>query len=197
MADAMSKEDRQRIYEDMEEDASWLKDQMENILAMTRLGSDGGLNLSVESAGDVIAESLRHIRSHPDHVIRYDPPAEDCLARMDAKLIMQVLINLLDNAVKHTPAGTEVTVTAEKKDGLVEILVADTGQGIPDAEKENIFDLFYIGRHTLSDSSRSMGIGLNLCQEILKAHGGTIEVTDNQPHGTVFRLRLKAWEVQA
>ncbi len=197
MADAMSPEDRQRIYEDMEEDASWLKDQMENILAMTRLGSDSGLNLSVESAGDVIAESLRHIHAHPDHKIRYEPPAEDCLAKMDAKLIMQVLINLLDNAVKHTPAGTEVTVTARKQDGRVEILVADTGQGIPDAEKENIFELFYTGRHTLSDSSRSMGIGLNLCREILKAHGGTIEVADNQPHGTVFTLSLKAWEAEA
>ena len=70
-------------------------------------------------------------------------------------------------------------------------------RSIPDAEKENIFELFYTGRHTLSDSSRSMGIGLNLCREILRAHGGTIEVADNQPHGTVFTLSLKAWEAEA
>jgi two-component system sensor histidine kinase KdpD len=114
---------------------------------------------------------------------------------MDSGLIVQVLINLINNALKYTPPGSTVYIDAERAEDAVIVSVTDNGGGIPDDEKEHVFELFYTGRKGLADSYRSPGVGLNLCWQILKAHGGMIEVSDNVPHGAVFRFRLKAKDV--
>ena len=119
-------------------------------------------------------------------------------APMDPKLIMQVLVNLLNNAIKYTPAGSTVRIRAERQKDMVCVEVADDGPGIPDEEKPYVFDLFYTGHHALADSYRSMGLGLNLCAQILQIHEGDIEVFDNpacSTRGTVFRFRLPAAEI--
>lgn len=192
----LSQEDRQKIYADLIEDSEWLNEQMENILAMTRLENNRYLNMTVENMDDVISESLRHIRSTNGHVIRCEhDDEENCFARMDTKMILQVLINLLSNAIKYTPPGTDIVIRRVVEDGWIRVSVEDNGGGISDADKEHIFELFYTGTHRLADSYRSMGIGLNLCWMIMQAHGGSIEVYDNQPKGTVFRFSLPAKEV--
>ncbi len=191
----LSHEDREKIYADLVEDSEWLGEQMENILAMTRLENSHYLNLTVENMDDVIAEGLRHVRSTGGHVIRVEHDDADCFARMDTRMILQVLINLLSNAIKYTPPGTEIVIRRVVEDGWIRVSVEDSGGGISDADKEHIFELFYTGSHKLADSYRSMGIGLNLCWMIMQAHGGSIEVYDNQPQGTVFRFSLPAKEV--
>lgn len=193
-------EDRDKIYKDIMEDAGWLSAQFENILSMTKLGSAGQekgypLPMTVENMEDVIEESLRHVADHPDHRILFTPPEEALFARMDSRLIMQVLINLLNNAVKYTPPGSDITVKACSEENRICVEVADTGPGIPDKDKPHIFDLFYTGSRPLADSYRSLGVGLNLCAQILRAHGGEIEVSDNVPTGAVFRFRLPAADV--
>ena len=115
---------------------------------------------------------------------------------MDAKLISQVLVNLLSNAVKYTPEDTKIIIAAEKKDDIVEISVADQGEGIDDEEKEQVFELFHTGKSAHADSSRSMGVGLNVCRMIMQAHGSTISVHDNVPHGSVFVFTLKAEDIK-
>lgn len=195
----LTREERDRIYDTMMEDAQWLNVQFENILSMTRLESGSGLQKTVEDMEDVIAESLRHIAPHPGHTIGTEPSDQMLFAAMDSRLIMQVLINLLNNAIKYTPAGTSVLVRSwcseeEPEPGKwIVVEVADNGPGISDEDKPHIFELFYSGGHTVADSYRSMGIGLNLCAEIMHAHGGSIEVRDNAPSGSVFRLRLPAY----
>jgi two-component system sensor histidine kinase KdpD len=140
---------------------------------------------------DVIEESLKHLDMHAsEHHIECVHPEEMLFAEMDAKLIMQVIVNLVNNAVKYTPAGSRIVVSAEKQDDLVCISVADDGPGIPEEDREHIFELFWSGRHDVKDGYRSMGIGLNLCRMIMKAHGQKIEVSENEPHGTVFRFYL-------
>ena len=192
----MSEEDREKIYEDIEEDSFWLKNQMENILSVTKLESHPEPNLSVESVEDVINESLQHLDSHArEHTIRVIGNDELLFAEMDPKLITQVLVNLLNNAVKYTPAGSEILVRLQKKDGEIVVSVEDNGPGIPDENKHYIFDLYYTGNREKSDSFRSMGIGLHLCRMILHAHGREIEVLDNEPHGAIFRFTLKSMEV--
>ena len=79
--------------------------------------------------------------------------------------------------------------------GLV-ISVSDDGPGIPDENKKQIFDMFYTGSNRVVDSRRSLGLGLSLCKSIINAHGGSISVSDNVPHGTVFTFTLPAEEVQ-
>ena len=193
---ALSEEDRKAIYEDMMENSQWLVTQMENILSMTKLESLQNLTLSVENIEDVIDDAVRHMNAHPNHTVKTICSPKACYANIDARLIAQVLVNLLNNAVKYTPAGSTVIVSDELKDGQILISVADDGNGIPDHDKEHIFELFYRGADAQLDGSRSMGIGLNLCDMIMKAHGGSIEVFDNHPHGTVFRFSLKAEEVE-
>ena len=192
----LSEKDREAIYTDMMDDSFWLNTQMENILSMTKLENESYIRMTAEDVEDVIEESLRHIAPHPDHTVEFIRPGGMCFAEMDPRLVMQVVVNLLNNAIKYTPAGSKITVSAEKKDGKVCITVADNGNGIPDEDKEHIFELFYTGDHSLTDAYRRMGIGLNLCSMIVKAHGGTIEVSDNDPHGAVFTFTLNGKEVE-
>ncbi|MBQ5756551.1 MAG: DUF4118 domain-containing protein [Erysipelotrichaceae bacterium] len=193
----MTEEDRQKIYEDIQEDSLWLKNQMENILSMTKLESHPYPSLSVESVEDVVNESLQHIDARAGgHTIRVIGSDDLLFAEMDPKLITQVLVNLLSNAVKYTPDGSEIIIRLQKEDGEIAVSVEDNGPGIPDENKAHIFDLYYTGSAGKSDSYRSMGIGLHLCRMILHAHGREIEVLDNQPHGAVFRFTLKSKEVE-
>ena len=193
--DDLPREDRDKIYEDIMEDADWLNAQFENILSMTRLESGIGIRRTIENMEDVIEQSLRHVSSHHNRPIAFDTEgSEDQIffAEMEPKLIMQVMINLLNNAVKYTPADAEIRVHMERSGDQIIVDVADKGPGISDEDKPYVFDLFYNGKKSLTDSYRSMGIGLNLCAQIIHAHGGSIEVLDNEPAGALFRFRLPA-----
>ena len=146
---------------------------------------------------DVITEALRHInRKSQEYEIRVTSSEELLMADMDAKLIVQVLINLIDNAIKYTPVHSEISIHTEKKGKWIEVSVSDNGPGIPDDQKEHIFEMFYCGRNHIADSRRSLGLGLSLCKTIIEFHGGQISVSDHKPTGTVFTFTLPAGEVE-
>ena len=113
---------------------------------------------------------------------------------MDAKLIVQVIINIVDNAIKYTPAGSNITIETMRHENEAVVKIADDGPGIPDDAKERIFDMFYSGANKVADSRRSLGLGLSLCKSIITVHGGRITVEDNKPHGTIFTFTLPAEE---
>lgn len=187
-----------QIYEDIYSDSLWLINLVENLLAVTRLEEGRmNINLTTELVGDVIAEALKHIHTKSEKqkitVIQQD---DLLLAKMDARLIVQVLINLLDNAVKYTPSDSHITITAKRNGEMVCVSVADNGHGIPDEQKSRVFDMFYTGSTKIADSRRSIGLGLSLCKSIINAHGGEITVTDNTPHGAIFTFTLPAGEVE-
>ena len=118
------------------------------------------------------------------------------LAKMDARLIVQVIINIVDNAIKYTPKGSHILIKTKKQGDKAVVTISDDGDGIPDEMKAKVFDMFYSGSNQIADSRRSLGLGLSLCKSIINAHGGTITVSDNTPHGTVFTFTLPAGEVQ-
>lgn len=189
---------REQIFEDIYDDSMWLINLVENLLSVTRI-EEGRmkLNISAQLVDEVIEEALRHVnRKSAEHEIVVDSAEEFVLARMDARLIVQVLINMVDNAVKYTPCGSEIRISSRKKGKWVEISVADNGPGIPDEQKPRIFDTFFSGTSKIADSRRSLGLGLSLCKSIVTAHGGSISVTDNQPSGAVFTFTLPAEEVE-
>ena len=155
------------------------------------------LNPSAELMDEVISEALRHVnRRSKEHMIHVTSGQELILAKIDTKLIVQVVINLVDNAVKYTPAGSVIEIHTEKKKDQVIVSVSDNGPGIPDEQKLQVFDMFYSGANRIADSRRSLGLGLSLCKTIVTAHGGTICVSDNLPHGAVFTFTLPAGEVE-
>ncbi|MBR5976086.1 MAG: sensor histidine kinase KdpD [Clostridiales bacterium] len=195
--DKLDDETRKQIFSDMYDDSQWLINLVENLLSVTRI-EEGRmhLNLSVQLMEEVIDEAIRYIvRRKKSHDIKVEYIDDLLLAKVDAKLIIQVIINLVDNAIKYTAEGSHIVITARKKDSFVEVSVADDGEGIPDEIKPQIFEMFYTGNTSLADSRRSLGLGLFLCQSIVTAHGGTLTVTDNEPHGSVFTFTIPSSEV--
>lgn len=195
--DGFDQETRRELYRSIYEDSLWLNNMVENLLASTRFeNGQTRLQLSVEVIEDIMEEAADHVRPlSPEHHIVTEPDEDVLLVSADAKLITQVLVNLLNNAVKYTPAGSTISIMARKENDRVLVSVSDDGPGVPDADKERIFDMFYTGSNGVTDGRRSLGFGLALCKTIVQAHGGKISVSDNQPHGSVFTFSLPAEEV--
>ncbi len=188
---------QQATLTDIHDDAIWLTQLVENLLAITKIGEGRArLNLSTELVEDVITESLRHIRrGSKHHIIETDLPEDLLLAQMDARLISQVIINLVDNAVKYTPAGSAIRIAAQRQGLFIAVSVSDNGPGIPDSQKKQVFEMFYTGETKIADCRRSMGLGLALCKSIVTIHGGTLTLKDNHPSGCTFTFTLPASEV--
>lgn len=187
---------KQQIYADIYDDSEWLIGVVENLLSITRL-NDGRLKFKFtdQLLDEVIAESLRHIsRKHDEYTI-VTKCEELILVRMDVQLIIQVLVNLIDNAIKYTPKGSKICIRGMKCNGKAQICVEDNGPGIADEMKPYIFEMFYTGKSTIADSQRSLGLGLSLCQSIIEAHDGRLLLTDNTPRGCIFTFTLPLSEV--
>lgn len=178
-------------------DALWLNATVENLLAITKL-EGGGMHLSttLELMDDIVEEALRHVspavREHDLKVVACDEPA---LVNVDARLMVQLVVNLVNNAITYTPAGSHIVISIGVDDGRVACSVADDGPGIAPEDRERIFESFYTANHGLADSHRSVGLGLSLCRSIALAHGGSIEVAAADPHGSVFTIELPVADV--
>lgn len=192
--DEMSKS---QIYRDIYEDSVWLINLVENLLAVTRI-EEGRMHLkqSTELADEIISEALLHVKQRSkEHVITVQEDEELLFVRADGRLIVQVLVNLVDNALKYTPPGSHIRIHVEKKAETAVFFVEDDGPGIPDSQKSHIFDMFYTGSNEIADSRRSIGLGLFLCRSIIAAHGGEMTVSDVVPHGAIFSFTLPCGEV--
>lgn len=196
--DGMLDLERHHLYQDIYDDSLWLIALVENLLSVTRI-EDGAMSLALtpELMDEVIDEALRHVsRKSVEHHVVVNPTDGFLLARMDSRLIMQVVINIVDNAIKYTPVGSTITIDMRKEHGWVIVQIADDGEGIPDEMKQRVFDMFYTAGNEIGDSHRSLGLGLALCRSIINAHGGEITVSDTVPHGSTFRFTLPAEEVE-
>jgi two-component system, OmpR family, sensor histidine kinase BaeS len=115
--------------------------------------------------------------------------------RGDEKRLGQVLGNLLNNALHHTPSGGQVDVALSAQDGIVEIRVVDSGEGIAAADLPHIFDRFYRGDRSRSRQSGGSGLGLSIVRQLVDAHGGRIQVESPPPgleQGSAFVIHLPA-----
>lgn len=194
----LSEEKKQHIYASIYDDAMWLINLTENLLSITRI-ENGTVHLQMEAEllDDVFHEALAHIdRQSSEHQIHMELEDDLLMARMDARLIVQVIINLINNAVKYTQKGSNITLSGRREENMAVISVADDGPGISDEAKEHLFDLFYTAEHGKADSRRGLGLGLNLCRSIVNAHGGSITVSDNRPQGSIFTFTLPLEEVK-
>ena len=194
---ALDETARQQIYTDIFSESMWLIEMVENLLYATRI-EDGRmqLNISVEILDDIVQEAVRHTeRTHPKRNIIVDMYDEIIPVMADANLIVQVIVNLMDNAVKYSDEDSDVTVSVHLENEYAVISVSDHGTGISDEEKEKVFDMFYTGGSRSSDSRRSLGLGLALCRSIITSHSGSVSVSDNIPNGTIVSFTLPIGEV--
>jgi two-component system sensor histidine kinase KdpD len=198
-ASSLSPQEKQQMYDDISSDSMWLIEVVQNLLSITRLeGGEMSLHKQAELMDEVIDEALKHIdHAAKKHHITTEYGDDILLARMDARLMMEVIVNLVNNAVKYTQEGSEIHIHAWKESGQIHVSVSDNGPGMSDEQKRHAFEMFYTGPNDrIADARRSLGIGLSLCQSILHAHHGEISVKDSQPHGTVFTFTLPAEEVK-
>jgi len=196
-SESFDDETKRQIYSDIYDDSMWLINLVENLLSVSRM-EDGKMimHIQTELMDEIVTEALHHIdKRSSNHTIKVISEEDFVLAKIDGRLIVQVIINIVDNAIKYTEEGTEITIHYKKEGDWIVVDIADTGKGIADIEKTRVFEMFFTGSNTIADSRRSIGLGLFLCKSIIQAHGGEICLLDNQPKGCIFRFTLPAGEV--
>ncbi|HSW35432.1 MAG TPA: ATP-binding protein, partial [Candidatus Limnocylindrales bacterium] len=196
-SEVLNEAQKKGLYTEIFDDSMWLINLVENLLSITRI-DDGTLNLNMqpELLEEVIAEALLHInRNSVEYKIETVLDDELLMAKMDSRLIIQVLINIVDNAIKYTPPGSHITISARREKQMILVEIADNGPGISDEIKAKMLDMFYTVNNIRRNGRRGLGLGLYLCKSIINAHGGIIYVKDNVPRGTVFCFTLQAEEV--
>jgi two-component system sensor histidine kinase KdpD len=188
---------KRQIYEDIRSDSMWLIATVENLLSVTRLeNGDMHIKRNIELMDEIIEEGLRHLDPRKDeHRIKVVSGDEPLLVSVDAHLMVQVIINLVNNAIKYTQAGSVITISSSKHGSAAVVSVADNGPGVPEEEKKHIFEMFYSGSSSVADRGRSLGLGLALCRSIVEAHGGSISVCDAAGGGADFVFALPVVEI--
>lgn len=184
---------RRQLYTSIYDDSMWLANLVENLLSVSRI-ENGTIRLKMEPEllEEVFQEALTHLdRKAKEHTITVELPDDMLMAKMDARLIVQVVINIVNNAIKYTPPGSHVQVSARKRGESVEVRIADDGPGISDEAKAKLFDMFYTANNARGDGRRGLGLG----RSIVQAHGGSITVEDNYPKGAIFSFTLPLAEV--
>lgn len=191
----LSLEDRQSLLENIESEGRRLDEYIQNLVDVTRIGQ-GQLDMELDCLGadELVGSAITRLRRyHPDAQVdvRVDPDMR--ALRVHAPLLEQAVFNLLHNAAKFSPEGRPICVTvAQAEAGEVWLDVVDEGPGIPRAERERVFDMFYSAERE-GKNRAGTGLGLAISQSIVRAHGG--EVRADRPasgRGTMMRIQLPA-----
>ncbi|MFH0803301.1 MAG: sensor histidine kinase KdpD [bacterium] len=185
-----SREDSQAFLQTIKEGTLRMNRLVENLLDMARLES-GALRLKWEwcDIEELVGVALRRLRdSLKDRPLKIQIEQGLPLVKADLTLIEQVLVNILDNAAKHSPPGSKISIYSRREGDSLRVAIADQGPGIPEADRERIFDKFYrvYSPHQVSGT----GLGLSICKGIVEAHGGRIWVETRPGGGSVFVFTL-------
>lgn len=185
----LSKSSRHELIESINTEAEWMMRTVENLLSVTRVGSSSPqLNKSPEPIEEILSAVLsKAARRFPQVEIRVSQPDEFIMIPVDPVLIVQVLMNLIENAVKYSGSASGIELSAQEKGEYVAFIVRDHGGGI---KKENINTLFEPSACRSGDSTHGMGLGLSICKSIIVAHGGIIEGHNAKDGGAVFTVLL-------
>ena len=191
--DGVAGEDRDRYLGEIRTHVAVLSDLIDDLFELSRIeAGDISWTMRRVELGDLIGDTVAAFRTSAEERgvhLAAELPGEEVVAEADAEKVQRVLYNLIQNAIRHTPADGSVTVRAKGGPGEVEVEVADSGEGIPAGQSERVFDAFYRG-----DSARDgdgAGLGLAISRAIVEAHGGRIWLEDAHP-GTRVRFTLPA-----
>ena len=192
--DSLSNAQRLELLSDARKDADWLYRMVENLLSITRISGDkpGAIKKEDEVLEEVLSEVVvKFKKKNPDITVSVTVPDDLFFVPMDAMLVEQLLMNLMDNAVQHGGGTSRITISTAKKDNFAEISVRDNGHGIPPSELDHLFDgSLQLGGDKI-DKTRNMGIGLMVCKTIAVAHGGKIWAQNLPDGGAEFTFSLQ------
>ena len=192
--DSLGREQKIKLLSEACADAQWLNRMVENLLSITRIsGEQTAISKEYEAAEEILAASVHKFEKRFKSNIRIavEVPREVVLVPMDATLIQQVLLNLMENAVLHGESTTELRLSVEHIGDEACFTVSDNGLGIPRERLATLFDGSLSGEKSGGfDMKKNMGIGLSVCQTIVKAHGGRITAENRPEGGAQFRFYL-------
>jgi two-component system sensor histidine kinase KdpD len=185
---------RARLARSIEAKARDVSELVSNVLDLMRFGAGRiPLRRDWETVDDLVGVALSRLegRLH-EHVVTVALPDDLPAVFVDAGLMIQVLANLLDNAVRHTPPGTHVAIHGQVRDGNLEIAVEDDGAGLPPGDPDRLFMKFQRGRE--EGEGGGAGLGLAICRAIIQAHDGEIHASNRPQGGARFAIRLPIGE---
>ncbi|MFC7421406.1 DUF4118 domain-containing protein [Iodobacter arcticus] len=184
--DELPSEFRQ-ISQSLQKEAMRMNHMVSNLLDMAKLQSGVKPNKEWQFLEESVGSAVRVAgASLTAHQVRVDLPADLPMLEYDAVLMERVLVNLLENAAKYTPAGSIMTISAKKDGVMARIAVSDNGPGLPEGTR--LFDKFTRG--TTESGAPGVGLGLAICRSIIYAHGGQISARNLDPHGAEFEFTL-------
>jgi two-component system sensor histidine kinase KdpD len=188
----ISPEMERSLLENIHSDALWLGAMVENLLNMARI-QEGRLkpDLKPEVVDEIIGEAVARIKRRAgSHAIEIIPCKEIIVVMLDSQLILQVLMNLLNNAIEHGSATCRVSVTVMKLDHFIEFSVIDNGGGIPEEILAHLFKPFHAMSVHEKETRRGVGLGLSICKAIIEEHGGEIRGWNNDQGGATFAFTI-------
>jgi signal transduction histidine kinase len=186
-------ETRERYLKEIRTHVGVLSDLVDDLFELSRIeAGDIAWTLRQVELKELIGDTVAALRAPAEQrgvMLGAELPAGPVVAEADAEKVQAVLFNLIQNAIRHTPADGSVTVRAHADGGAVEVEVADDGEGIPAADGERVFEAFYRGDAARGEDGA--GLGLAISRAIVEAHGGRIWLEDAHP-GTRVHFTLKA-----
>ncbi len=190
--DKLDRTTHDMLVSNIRDDAQWLIRMVENLLSVTRINEEEtSVKKTTEVAEEVVAEAVRRFRKrYPRQTIQVKAPEELLLVPMDGTLIEQVLINLMENALKHAHTESPIELEVSRQGGMAAFEVRDYGSGIAREELSHLFTGDVPIARRSSDATRGMGIGLSICMTIVKAHQGVMEAYNLPRGGAAFRFTL-------
>ncbi len=192
-SDAMTQEQKCKILTGIKEDSEWLIRMVENLLSVTRIDSGQVKIIKTPTILDELIDSviLKFKKRYPLQKVDLELPDDVVMIPMDAILIEQVIVNILENAVQHAHGMTSLTLRVFTLGTTAIFEIVDNGCGIDPKRIDTLFTGYYTAEHTLADSQKkNAGIGLSVCATIIKAHGGSIKAENAKAGGAVFRFAL-------
>lgn len=188
---SLNDEEKLQIITHIKEDSNWLLNMVENLLSVTRINQQSmKIATSEESVEEVISEAMQRLRKRlPTAQVQVTVPDDFLMIPMDAMLIEQVIINLLENAIVHSGSKEPVELIVTGTDSSASFCVRDYGIGLPADKLNTIFDGSCYNPENTSDGHKGMGIGLSICKTIITAHSGTIHAA-NHKDGCEFIFTL-------
>lgn len=188
-SDQLSVKAQGELVQDIHTEAEWLLRMVENLLAVTR--ATGGANVlkkTLEPIDEIIWEAVDRIRvRYPESVIRVSTPKEVLLAEMEGTLIIQVLVNLMENAIKYADSTEPIEVSVSRSGNFAVFEVRDHGKGLAPESIANLFTATAIGNQA---GEKGLGIGLSICRTIVEAHAGSITGQNEASGGARFCFTL-------